>query len=484
MRTGADYGVTVTSHNITQIAWLLSTKLTFWGVPGDPRHDRQRGWHAWSKYGPCPASTATAPPPFLALPTSCEAPYESTLRGDSWSTPGAPPAGAPKFTYRTAGSARWLQPSAVRPVDHGRAGHPEREQLDGLTVGVHVSQTAALNPEGLAESTVRDTTVTLPEGVALNPAGADGLEACSEAQIGFTGVEARPAEDRPVHPGLAAAPFCPDASKIGTVKIKTPLLPNPLEGAVYLAPQNANPFGSLVAMYIVAQDPVSGVLVKLAGEVTWTEHTGQIVATFKNTPQLPFEELELHFFGGERAPLGTPALCGTYTTEASFAPWSGNAPVDSVLELPDHPGPNGSPCSDPLPFSPSLTAGTTNIQAGGFSPFTMTMSREDGNQNLQGDPAEHAAGPVRDALDREAVRRSAGERGDVRSGKPESGKRPSASAWAANPYTVTGGKVYITGPYEGAPFGLSIVNPAKAGPFDLGKVIVRAKIEVDPTPRR
>ncbi len=154
-----------------------------------------------------------------------------------------------------------------------------------------------------------------------------------------------------LQPGVS---FCPDSSKIGTVKIKTPLLPNALEGSVYLAKQNDNPFGSLIAMYLVVEDPVSGSTVKLAGEVLLCESAGQIlngvscqapgqvVATFKNTPDLPFEDLELHFFGGERAPLRTPSRCGTYTTQASFAPWDGNAPVQTSSHFEIASGPNGS----------------------------------------------------------------------------------------------------------------------------------------------
>jgi len=204
---------------------------------------------------------------------------------------------------------------------------------------VHVSQKAAFNPEGLAESALRDTTVALPEGVAINPAGADGLEACSEGLIGFTGFSEFNSDFEPgvntatftpemPSPTLPGVNFCPDGSKIGTVKVSTPLLPNPLEGAVYLAAQNANPFGSLVAMYMIVEDPVSGSLIKLTGEVRLSD-TGQIVTTFKNTPDLPFEDLELHFFGGEHAPLSTPSRCGTYTTTAVFTPWDGNGPVTS-----------------------------------------------------------------------------------------------------------------------------------------------------------
>ncbi len=207
----------------------------------------------------------------------------------------------------------------------------------GLTVGVHVPQTAAQNPDGLAESSLRDTTVALPTGVALNPSGANGLEACSEGLAGFEigrGVNGSGFEEfnPEFEPGVKTAMFtptpieslqpgvslCPDGSKIGTVKIKTPLLEHELEGSVYLASQDANPFGSLIAMYLMVEDPISGSTIKLNGEVQLCagagqviegvscQGLGQIVTTFKNTPDLPFENLELHFFGGERAPLSHP----------------------------------------------------------------------------------------------------------------------------------------------------------------------------------
>lgn len=357
-----------------------------------------------------------------------------------------------------------------------------------------------MDPFGVSESGIKDTTVTLPEGMQLSPSGANGLESCSESLVGFTGFsefnpEAAPgnktatftsALPKPLEPGVN---FCSNASKIATVKIKTPLLPNPLEGSVYLASQNANPFGSLIAMYIVAEDPVSGVLVKLPGEVKLNQTTGQIETTFLNTPQLPFEDLELHFFGGETAPLSTPAACGSYTTKATFTPWSGNAPVESDSTFNITSGPHGGPCPDGLPFSPSLTAGATNIQAGAFSPFTMTMSREDGQQNLRSVQLKLPPG-LSGALT--GVELCPEPQADQGACGPNSllGEATAAVGLGSDPYTVTG-KAYLTGPYNGAgacavgtpgcaPFGLSIVTPAIAGPFNLGTVVVRAKIEINP----
>jgi hypothetical protein len=475
VRTGGDYGVTVSAHNIIQVDNLLSVKLTFWGVPGDPRHDSQRGWECMRGAGQCPTSTNTSPPPFLIMPTSCERPYESTLRADSW------PAG--EVSSYQAAPVLYRLPEALDGCNHlpfaasiGVAPDVSSASTpSGLTVGVHVPQEAALNPAGLSESTLRDTTVTLPVGVGLNPAGADGLQACSEAEIGFLPGESSGDE---LH-FTSDAPSCPDASKIGTVKIKTPLLPNPLEGEVYLAAQKANPFGSLIAMYILAEDPISGVLVKLPGKVVPDPVTGQLVSTFKNTPQLPFEDLELHFFGGARAPLSTPALCGSYTTSALFAPWSGEASVNPSSSFQVTTGPNGGACADPLPFAPSLTAGTTSIQAGGFSPFTMTMSRPDGSQNLSAIKLHMPPG-ISGLLSSVKLCDEANANAGTCGPQSEIGETIVSVGVGGNPYSVKGGKVFITEGYKEAPYGLSIVNPAKAGPFDLGQVVVRAKIEVDP----
>ncbi|HTA15819.1 MAG TPA: hypothetical protein VK781_13270 [Solirubrobacteraceae bacterium] len=484
VRTGGDYGVTIASSDITEVAWLLDAKLTFWGVPGDPRHDNQRGWDCLEELGSCSSSKETSPPPFLVLPSSCAEPFHTTLSADSWNSTERPAEQATPVSYQLPEALQGCNHLPFSPSLSVAPDIPDASSPTGLTVGVHLPQEAALNPEGLAESSLKDTTVVLPQGVSLNPAGADGLEACSEAQIGFLGAEPGSEAADLFTPGLPE-PFCPDASKVGTVKIKTPLLPNPLEGAVYLAEQDQNPFGSLVAMYLVAQDPISGTLLKLPGEVVPDPVTGQLISTFQNTPELPFEDLELHFFGGERAPLSTPSACGTYTTRAVFAPWSGNAPAEPSSAFGVTSGPNGSPCASPLPFAPSLTAGTTSIQAGGFSPFTTTMSREDGNQSLQA-ISLHMPPGLSGIL--AGVQLCPEPQADQGLCGPDSqiGETTVSVGLGGDPFSVKGGRVYITGPYEGAPYGLSIVNPAKAGPFDLEKgspcdcVVVRARIEVDP----
>ncbi|HEY5193364.1 MAG TPA: hypothetical protein VIJ39_05765 [Solirubrobacteraceae bacterium] len=467
VRTGGDYGVTVNVTNISQTAEFLSSEVTFWGVPGDTRHNNARGeacLGAGSEGGgisaACSAFEVQHPPPLLALPTSCTGPLQSTVEADSWKEPQAVQSLTNTEPMPALDGCNRLQfDPSISVAPDGQAGSTPT----GLAVSVHVPQDVSLNPNGLSEADVKNTTVALPAGVGLNPAGADGLLACSEAQIALD---------------TSGPSSCPEASKVGIVKIKTPLLPNDLEGAAYLAAQDANPFGSLVAIYVYVEDPVSGSRVKLAGEVVPDPVTGQLVSTFKNTPQLPFETFELHFFGGDRAPLSTPGLCGAYTTMASIEPWTGSERVDSGSTFDVVSGPNGSPCRSPLPFSPSLTAGTTSIQAGGFSPFTMTMSRPDGSQNLQAVTLKMPLG----LLGTLAKVKLCGEaQANAGTCGPESliGHTTVSVGVGGDPYTVTGGEVFITEGYEGAPYGLSIVNPAKAGPFDLGKVIVRAKIEVD-----
>jgi hypothetical protein len=465
VRTGGDYGVTVNVDNITQTVGFMKSEVTFWGVPGDPRHGAERGWNCLyatqeRASSQCNPPEEHAPPPLLSLPTSCTGPLQTSVEADSWVQEGnflSKPATVPLPAMD--GCNRLPFEPSINLTPDGQAGSTPT----GLAVSVHVPQSVSLAPEGLAEADVKNTTVTLPEGVAINPAGADGLQACSEEQIALPSAE---------------PPTCPEASKIGLVKIKTPLLPNPLEGAAYLAQQNTNPFGSLVAMYVFVEDPISGSRVKLAGEVVPNPVTGQLVSTFKNTPQLPFETFELHFFGGDRAPLATPAKCGAYTTTASIEPWTETGEVASSSTFDVVSGPNGSSCRNPLSFQPSLTVGTTSIQAGGFTPFTMTMSREDGEQPLQG-IALHMPKGVSGTLSH--VKLCGEQQADEGTCGPESeiGETIVSVGVGGDPYTVKGGKVYITGPYKGAPFGLSIVNPAKAGPYNLGQVVVRAKLEVD-----
>ncbi len=460
-------------------------------------------------------SVQEKPQPFLIMPTSCTGPLSTTVEGDSWEAIGQYT--SPK-QYTFANDAG--EPFAEDGCDHLSFEPSIRVAADGqqastptgLSVDVHVDQEASLNPTGLSESNVRNTTVALPAGVALNPAGADGLSACPQLHGTEPGKEAAEEKDEVTGINLETPQpaDCPESSKVATLKIKTPLLPNELEGDAYLATQNENPFGSLVALYLVAYDHVSGVRIKLAGEVQPCEWVGQVlsgvscqapgqlVSTFKETPQLPFEDLTLNFFGGNRAPLGTPALCGSYTTSASIEPWSGNPAAQASSEFQIDGGPNNTPCPNPpgdqslstLPFAPLLAAGSSNLQAGAFTPFTMTMSREDGNQNLKAIELKMPPGL------------SGTLSGVALCGEPQANEGTCSTAsligetivsvgLGGDPYTVTGGKVYITGPYNGqgpctpgetecAPFGLSIVNPADAGPFHLGNVIVRAKIEVNP----
>ena len=420
VRSGQDFGVTITSSDITQAVAFLGYKIIFWGAPGLAAHDSARGESCMLELhgatpeqvqekglSPCSPLGEEDPPPFLAMPTSCNGPPHTSTEADSWSEP--MPEGH-RLSFKETAPMEAMDGCNHLPFEPQINVTPDGNQASspsGLNVDVHVPQRSILDATSLAQSDVRNITVTLPEGVAVNPAGGNGLQACSEGLVGFQGVREfedepgvkevpvfTPKLPEPLQPGVN---FCSTASKIGTVTIRSPLLPatQPLTGAVYLATQNENPFGSLIATYIVAEDEVSGTVLKLPGVVHLTP-SGQIVATFENNPQLAFEDAELHFFGGERAPLTSPARCGAYTTSASFLPWSAEgwdeaaqtASASSTFDITSGPRtpaqPEGSPCPGAsLPFSPQLTGGTSNINAGSFSPLVTTIAREDGQQNLQ-----------------------------------------------------------------------------------------------------
>ena len=506
---GGDYPIRASIMNAPPAAPVLQSQLTIPGV-------------------------APSGKPFLTLPTGCHGPLRSSIEVDSYQEPGHT-VKTEEVTRNAAGTPVGLTGCAKLRFPPSVSVEPDTTNASsssGLTVGVHLPQTAAQNPAGLAESGLRNTTVALPAGVAINPSGGDGLEGCSEGLAGFEigrGVGGSGFEEfnREAEPGVLTAMFnptaiellqpgvslCPDASKIGTVKIRTPLVEHELEGSVYLASQETNPFGSLVAMYLMVEDPVSGSTVKVTGEVRLCKAAGeviegvtcrglgQIVTTFKNTPDLPFEELQLHFFGGERAPLATPSRCGTYTTTAIFTPWDGNGPVTTSSNFQIEHGPGGGPCPGAsLPFSPSLTGGATNIQAGAFSPLTLTMNRKDGEQNIQSAEAHLPPGLLGVLSNIELCPEPQANLGECGSNSLI-GETTVSVGVGNQPFTVSGGKFYLTGPYNGsggcvvgtpgcAPFGITFEIPAKAGPFDLANtqhnhpacdcVLVRAKIEVNP----
>ena len=454
-----DGGLSVTIPNISQALPLTGTSLTFWGVPGDPAHDVDRG-PCLNDFDPTVACPFQGPVrPFLTNPTSCVGPVTTRLHATSWqngavenrnSTTPVGADGCDRVPFDPSIDVQSLQSSADTPT--------------GLSVDLDIPQPQ--NPNGLAQANLRTAEVTLPEGVSVNPAAASGLAGCTPAQIGLNNT---------------SDPQCPASSKVGSVEIASPLQPDPLQGSIYVATPNQNPFGDLIAIYIVAQG--GGVTIKLAGQISPDPQTGQVTTTIDNAPQLPFSHFGLNFFGGPRAVLATPTTCGTKTASASLSPWSGNPPTELSDSFSITSGPGGSACAatpGARPFTPSLAAGLVNPASGSQSPFNLAVSRPDGSQEIstidaslpEGVSAVLASAPQCAAAQAAAGTCGAASRVGSVSAKVGAG---------TNPFQITGGSVYIAGPYKGAPLSLSIVVPAQAGIFDLGTVVVRAAVFVDPT---
>ena len=378
LRSDSDYGVTAFLHNTTRPSGSSAFRATFWGTPAEPSHDPMRGECAPVGEGSCPANLPVARP-FLRLPSSCVSPITTLMRFDTWLHPGA---------FAEAGDSEAAPVGCeLPPFDPTIESRPTTNVADapsGLHFNLHLPQAANEDPEGLGEADLKDARVTLPEGLLVNPSSADGLAACTLAQIGYQG-------EYEGHPSFSAdPPRCPGAAKVGSVEIDAPAIDHPLPGAVYLAKQGENPFDSLLAIYITVDDPVAGVVVKLAGEVEPNPLTGQLTTTVKGNPQVPFEDFKLDFFKGARAPLRTPAVCGTHTTRTSLTPWSSPAsgpaatPSDS-FETTTAPGGGACPASiAALPNAPSFEAGSQSPIAGAYSPFLLRLKREDGSQELKG----------------------------------------------------------------------------------------------------
>jgi hypothetical protein len=476
VRTGEGYGIEVTVPDSPQPLAVTAINLTLWGVPSDPSHDSERG-SCMRLAGPngeeCSAAT-TEPQPFLSMPTSCVGPTETSLRVNSWQEPENWQE-ASFLSHDAEGNPVEIegcdelkfQPSFQVQAQPGSAGSPS-----GLRVQVDIPQDGS--PEGRATSQLRKAVVTLPEGMTVNAAAANGRDACSFAQVGID-------DPNPVS--------CPSSSRLGSVEIVSPLLASPLEGSVYLAKQGENPFGSTLAMYLVAE--AEGVFLKLPGKVEVDPATGQIAVTFDESPQLPFSHLDIQFFGGPRAALVAPEACGTYVAAATFSPWSGTAPVTRTSSFTVDSGPNGGPCPSGG-FTPTLNAGTVNPIGGNFSPFTLQIGREDGMRTLSsvdvmlppGLLGKLAGIPYCPDGALAAIPATVGTGvGEAASPSCPAASRigfVSVSAGTGPDPVEVPGKAYLAGPYKGAPLSLAVVTPAVAGPLDLGNVVVRTALHVDP----
>lgn len=504
VRTGSDYGVEVAVHYATQAASVLNSQVIFWGVPGDPRHDSQRGWpclvEGYFEEGlevshPCETSTDPNPPAFLTMPTVCSttAP-ESSVTGESWPTTGLKEE-EPLHVETLGYPFKFASPftgCGLLPFQPTIEVHPDRTEAStptGLNVKIKVPQSSTLSGSELAEAAIKDTTLTLPAGMTAAGGAANGLLSCPAAALGFTGLGESLTEQLENNHFSPDAASCPDAAKIGTVRINTPLLEGELHGSVYLARVDTQPFTSPLVLYLTAEEKTSGVKVKLAGEVSIDEATGRLTSKFIDAPPLPFSELELHLFDGGRASQATPARCGTYSSQASFGASSSTAaePVvvnaEPTFDVTSGPADEGGACPSgaTLPFGPGFKASVSNKQGGAFSPFTVTLERNDGNQALRSlsvtEPPGAAAmlskvTPCPTAI-AEAAEPSC----------PESSQVGESTAYAGvgpEPVAIPG-KVYLTGPYHGAPFGLLAVTEAEhVGPFNLGKIPVLSTINVDP----
>jgi hypothetical protein len=328
-----------------------------------------------------------------------------------------------------------------------------------------------------ATATMREARVTLPEGLVVNPSAADGLEACSDQQVHL-------------HEEVDAE--CPDASKLGALRIVSPALAEPLEGAVY---QRSPEPGHLVRLWLVTDE--LGLHVKIPGEVELDPGTGRVTAVFADLPQVPVEEIDVEIWGGARAPLKNPDTCGTYESTSSLAPWSSDPPATPADNYVIDRAAGGGPCPGSAaeePNSPSFEAGTVTPLAGSFSPFVMRLHREDGSQpfgaldlTLPPGLVAKIAG-VADCPEA-ALGAAAGKSGADEKANPSCpsasliGTVNTAAGAGPSPFWVQS-NAYLAGPYKGAPLSVAIVTPAVAGPFDLGTVVSRAALYIDPETAR
>jgi hypothetical protein len=490
VRSDTDYGLSSLTREILArpLNPVFGVQATLWGNPSDASHDELRGQCSATDAAVIrPCTTERLDTAFLTMPSACsENPLLTTARAESWEEPGIFHERGFQAQAVSGCNALEFQPTITARPTTNLADSPT-----GLEFNLHQPQDE--HYEGLATAALKDAKVTLPQGVSVNPSGANGLAACTEAQIGY---QPSGGEDH-----FSKQPqSCPAAAKIGSLEVSTPLLGQKLPGSIYIAEPYRNPFNSLLAIYLAIEDPQSGTIAKLAGRVEADPSTGQLTTTFEENPQLPLEDIDLKFFGGARAALTTPLTCGTKTTTSDLTPWStpegqDATPTDFFQTSVAAGGIGTCPSSEAnAPNAPSFTAGTIAPEAGAYSPFVLKLARKDGTQRLtgldttlpKGLAAKFAGIPYcSDAQIAQAQSRSNPNQGALEKASPscpaasEVGTVEVGAGSGPTPLYVSG-HAYLAGPYKGAPLSLAIITPAVAGPFDLGAVVVRTALYIDP----
>jgi hypothetical protein len=458
VRSNGDYGIDTAINGISEEQDLQKSVVTLWGVPADPGHDAVRCARA-TAFGCEQLGAASSAPlaPFLTLPSDCASAQSLSLSTDSWQEPGIFQEAGTTMPAVTGCEALTFKPTIDVQPDSSQAGAPS-----GYTVELKVPQDE--EALGLSTPDLREAVVTLPAGVSISPSQADGLGACTDAEIGI---------------GTSDAVACPANSKIGEVSVVTPLLSTPLAGGVYLGTQESNDpsSGKEFRIFLDAENAERGQSIRLEGAITPNPVTGQLTTAFNDNPQLPFSDLTLRLKGGARAALSNPATCGTYTTTTKLTPYGGQEATPTGSFAIDAGCATGA-------FAPAFSAGTMSSQAGGFSPFTVTFSRSDTEQQVSSLQVRTPAGLLGILKNVPLCGEPLAAKGEC-SPSSQIGHTTVQSGAGAEPLTLPQAgepqdPVYLTTAYNGAPYGLSIVVPAKAGPFNLGTVVVRAAISIDP----
>jgi hypothetical protein len=455
--------LSVKVQDLSTLLPVLGIGMRLWAVPAASSHDYERSrtqnggpqgiYSEENEFGerevigiePTPAGVAATP--FLTSPTDCSASsLQGTLTLDSWQKPGEYTEALQAAMPARSGCEQLRMSPRIAVV-------PDTTQRDtpaGYDVDLHDPLDEA--PFDLATPVLSKVAITLPAGTSLSPAVSSGLVGCTDGNF-ETG-------------------SCPEASTVGTVVVHTPLLSEPLTGAAYIGSSTSS------AMYrIFISAAGHGVSLSLKGVASPDPNTGQLTITFEEIAQLPFEDLDLHLFGGAEAALANPAACGTATTTAQFTSYAGQSASPTSSFQVDADGVGGA-CLTAQPFDPSFSMGTVSPQAGAFSPFTLTVSRSDGQQTLSTIDAQLPPGLLANlsgvplCSDAQLALTQCPETSQI-------GTTTVGSGPGSHPLWLTG-NVYLTGPYKGAPFGLAIVVHAIAGPFDLGTIVIRAQILIDP----